>query len=106
MMALFWVTALALVTLYFSGLLDQRRNPNQQLQTARSENGPVEVVLERNAYGHYVATGAINGQPVEFLVDTGATYIGISAAVARRLKLKRGVASSRARRQASISILA
>ena len=94
MMALFWVTALALLTLYFSGLLDQRHNPNQQLQTARSESGQVEVVLERNAYGHYVAIGAINGHPVEFLVDTGATYLGIPAAVARRLQLKRGVASS------------
>ena len=94
MMALFWVTALGLLTLYFSGLLDNRHNPNQQVQSSRSGAGRVQVVLERNAYGHYVANGKINGQTVEFLVDTGATYLGIPAAVARRLGLKRGVASS------------
>lgn len=90
MFGLFWVTALALLTLYFSGLLDQRRNPNQQLGSATTSAGQQEVVLQRNAYGHYVASGSINGQPVEFLVDTGATYLGIPAAVARRLKLKGG----------------
>ena len=94
MIALFWVTALGLLTLYFSGLLDNRHNPNQQVQSSHSVGGQVQVVLERNAYGHYVANGQINGQPVEFLVDTGATYLGIPAAVAQRLGLKRGVESS------------
>ena len=94
MFALFWATALGLLTLYFSGLLDQRHNPNQQLESSVSAGGQQQVVLERNAYGHYVATGSINGQPVQFLVDTGATYLGIPAAVAQRLQLKGGVPSS------------
>jgi aspartyl protease family protein len=94
MFGLFWVTALVLLTLYFSGLLDQRHNPNQQLTGSVSAAGKQEVVLERNAYGHYVAIGSINGQPVEFLVDTGATYLGIPAAVARRLGLRGGAESS------------
>ena len=94
MFALFWVTALGLATLYFSGLLDERRNPNQRPESSVSAAGQHEVVLQRNAYGHYVATGSINGEPVEFLVDTGATYLGIPAAVARRLQLKGGAPSS------------
>ena len=94
MFGLFWVTALGLLTLYFSGMLEQRHNPNRELASAVSATGGQQVVLQRNAYGHYVATGSINGQPVEFLVDTGATYLGIPAAVARRLRLKRGAPSS------------
>jgi aspartyl protease family protein len=94
MFGLFWVTALGLLTLYFSGLLEQRHNPNREPGSSVSATGGQQVVLQRNAYGHYVATGSINGQPVEFLVDTGATYLGIPASVARRLRLKRGAPSS------------
>ena len=94
MFGLFWVTALVMLTLYFSGMLDERRNPNQQVSAAVTSAGQLEVVLERNAQGHYLANGSINGEPVEFLVDTGATYLGIPAAVARRLGLKRGIESS------------
>jgi aspartyl protease family protein len=94
MFGLFWVTALGLLTLYFSGLLEQRHNPNQEPRSSVTAAGDQQVVLQRNAHGHYVATGSINGQPVEFLVDTGATYLGIPASVARRLQLKRGAPSS------------
>jgi aspartyl protease family protein len=94
MFVLFWVTALGLLTLYFSGFLEQRRNPNQQVMSGLSEAGQAEVVLRRNRQGHYLAVGSINGEPVEFLVDTGATYLGIPGDVARQLGLKRGVESA------------
>ena len=94
MFVLFWVTAGLLLTLYFSGMLEQRRNPNQQVMSGLSATGRPEVVLQRNRQGHYLAIGAINGEPVEFLVDTGATYLGIPAGVARRLGLNRGVESA------------
>jgi aspartyl protease family protein len=35
--------------------------------------------------GHYWAAGSIGGQPIQFLVDTGATTIAINHAQARRL---------------------
>lgn len=35
--------------------------------------------------GMYVTTGSINGKPVEFLVDTGATTVAMNDATARRL---------------------
>ena len=37
--------------------------------------------------GHYTGLGAINGHPVHFLVDTGATTIAMGADVAAQLGL-------------------
>ncbi len=91
MFALFWVTVLVMLTLYFSGFLDRQRNPNQDLSLVVGANGEREVLLQRNRQGHYLATGLINGQEVEFLVDTGATYVALSAAVANRLGLEGGI---------------
>jgi len=48
------------------------------------------VLLERERSGHYVAEGQINGQPVIFLVDTGATDVAISEKMARALGLEFG----------------
>ncbi len=45
------------------------------------------VSLTADARGHFAAAGSINGYPVTFLVDTGATAIAISADEARRIGL-------------------
>lgn len=45
------------------------------------------VAVARNGAGQYVIGGAINGLPVRFLVDTGATVVAMSVAHARRLGL-------------------
>ena len=91
MFGLFWVTILIMMTLYFSGLLEDRRNPNRELSLVGDGAGEAQLLLRRNHYGQYVANGRINGQVVEFLVDTGATHVAMSAATARRLGLERGV---------------
>jgi len=90
MQVLAWIALLGLLTLYFSDVLDRQRNPNQAVNTAVGENGVREVQLRRNRMGHYVTAGTINGQPVEFLLDTGATGVAIPAALAERLELPRG----------------
>ncbi len=92
MIILGWLLVLGLLTLFFSDYLAKQQNPNQQLRTATAPNGQSEVRLQRNRYGHYVASGLINGQPVTFLLDTGATHISIPASVARRLNLEAGLA--------------
>jgi len=92
MQALAWLVLLGLGVFYFSDLLDRQRNPNQSLQTQYSEEGVREVVLQRNKFGHYVTSGEINGQAVEFMLDTGATGVAIPAAVARHLGIRRGQA--------------
>lgn len=43
------------------------------------------VSLTADARGHFAANGSLNGYPVSFLVDTGATAIAISAAEAKRI---------------------
>jgi len=45
------------------------------------------VSLTADARGHFAATGSLNGYPVTFLVDTGATSIAINADEARRMGL-------------------
>lgn len=84
-----WVLLLGLLTLFFNDRLEQQRNPNRQLRTTTNGELPT-VQLQRNRFGHYVATGTINGQPVEFMLDTGATDVSIPVSVADRLGLKRG----------------
>ncbi|MEX2197405.1 MAG: TIGR02281 family clan AA aspartic protease [Burkholderiales bacterium] len=45
------------------------------------------VTLAADTRGHYVTDGAVNGQAVRFVVDTGATVVALPAADARRLGL-------------------
>lgn len=46
------------------------------------------VTLWAGTGGHFHADGAINGRPVRFLVDTGATLIALSGADAQRLGIE------------------
>lgn len=90
MQALAWLVLLALGVFFFSDFLDKQYNPNQSLQTRYTEEGSREVVLQRNKFGHYVTSGQINGKPVTFMLDTGATGVAIPEAMADYLGLKRG----------------
>ncbi|MDP2248560.1 MAG: TIGR02281 family clan AA aspartic protease [Nitrosomonadales bacterium] len=47
-------------------------------------NQPASVTLYANAAGHHVVDGQINGVPLKFLVDTGATSIAMNSADARK----------------------
>jgi aspartyl protease family protein len=44
-----------------------------------------EVVIPAGAGGHFVTSGSINGRPVRFMVDTGATLVALGKAEAQRL---------------------
>jgi aspartyl protease family protein len=44
-------------------------------------------MLAADARGHFVAEGTVNGNPVRFLVDTGATSVVLPARDAERLGL-------------------
>jgi len=54
---------------------------------------PIETVsesgleLRRTLDGHYYASGSINGEPVVFMVDTGASTVSVGQAVADRVGL-------------------
>ena len=46
------------------------------------------IVLPANSGGHFLTLGSINGRSVNFMVDTGATLVAISAADALRIGLE------------------
>lgn len=56
--------------------------------------GPASVTLAADTRGHFLVEGQVNGAPVRFLVDTGATMISLPLADARRL----GIDTSKAQR--------
>ena len=86
-----WLLALGLLTWGFSGWLGKMRNPNQH-PVSMAHDDAQEVRLLRNRYGHYNASGRINGQTVEFMLDTGATAVAVPAGLASRLGLANGPA--------------
>jgi len=82
-----WVVGLALLALFFQEFLAQRHNPNRGAELRVDAAGVPSVVLQRNRMGHYVASGEVNGAPVTFLLDTGATTVALPLALAQRLHL-------------------
>jgi len=44
-----------------------------------------EILIAAGPGGHFVTSGQINGKPVQFMVDTGATTVAISHSDAERL---------------------
>jgi aspartyl protease family protein len=85
-----WILLLVLLTWFFNAQLERQRNPNRQVLSATTAEGTTAVQLERNRFGHYVASGFINAEPVEFMLDTGASDVSIPLPVAERLGLKKG----------------
>lgn len=49
-----------------------------------------EVVIPRSRDGHFYVDGAINGHPLIFMVDTGATTVSVDMAFARNAGLPSG----------------
>jgi aspartyl protease family protein len=54
----------------------------------RGNTGGNRVVLTAGSGGHFMSQGTINGRAVQFMVDTGATSVALSAADAERIGLK------------------
>ena len=48
---------------------------------------PNRVVIAPDSRGHYIAQGSVNGAAVRFMVDTGATAVTLSSAMARQMGL-------------------
>ncbi|GGE09549.1 hypothetical protein GCM10011390_30800 [Aureimonas endophytica] len=48
---------------------------------------PGRAVLPAGADGHFRASARLNNRPADVLVDTGATYVALNEATARRLGL-------------------
>ena len=59
----------------------------QRAQSQFSTSGGV-IEIRRGPDGHYHWPGSINGEPVDFLIDTGATGTAMSQSLARELRLE------------------
>ncbi|QGZ28662.1 retropepsin-like aspartic protease family protein [Stutzerimonas stutzeri] len=89
MLVLAWGAGLLLATQFFADWEQSRFNPNRE-PVSVVQGDQIEVRLDSNSQGHFVADGLINGEPVTFLLDTGATDVAIPAEQAERLDLARG----------------
>lgn len=52
---------------------------------------PAEIVVPAARDGHFYLDGAVNGAPVRFLVDTGASYVTVNERVAGVARFAGGV---------------
>lgn len=89
MMIIAWLVGMLLAVKFFASWEESKKNPNQAVESIHANNY-IEVTLKSGRYGHYIATGLINGQKVDFLVDTGASYVSVPEYIANDLGLKKG----------------
>jgi aspartyl protease family protein len=61
--------------------------PTHDAPAPGSTSPAVEVTLERSPDKHFYADASVNGQPVRFLVDTGASEIALTEDDARKAGL-------------------
>jgi len=88
MMLLFWVLLIAVGTWWLQGGLESLNNPNAHIVETAELQAP--LTLKRDRAGHFKAPGEINGVPVTFLLDTGATYVAVPGGLADKIGLERG----------------
>jgi aspartyl protease family protein len=77
----FWLLAMGVVYL----ALNHFMQPKALVVTAAGD-----VRIPRSRDGHFYVEGSVNGQPIRFLVDTGASLVVVSEAFARRAGLSGG----------------
>lgn len=52
-----------------------------------ASGGGSRIVLTESGGGHFMTAGQVNGRAVQFMVDTGATFVSMSVADAERMGL-------------------
>lgn len=64
---------------------------DRQMQPKVATASDATVIdIPRSRDGHYYVAGSINQSPLTFMVDTGASTVAVSTAVARKIGLPRG----------------
>jgi aspartyl protease family protein len=80
--ALIWCALLGIAYVVIDGQI--------QPKVATATGNSTEVSIPRSRDGHFYVAGAINGQAVTFMVDTGASTVAVSRTVAQRIGLPGG----------------
>jgi len=79
-----WIIVFSVVYLYFN----ERQVPKVAEVKGNLTRG--EIVIPRSLDGHYYVRGAINGYPIDFMVDTGASIVSISNKISQAANLPSG----------------
>lgn len=74
--------------LYVTNYFESARNPNREVSVQGSERS---LVLQQSRDGHYRVSGLIDGYPVTFMLDTGASDIALSEGLATQIGLEKGM---------------
>jgi aspartyl protease family protein len=86
---LFWIAVWLGVILAGYLLTDHLIAPPPVVRALATGNQEIVVPVARD--GHYYLDGAINGTPVRFMVDTGASYVSIGEELALKAGLRGGI---------------
>lgn len=78
---LFWAVVMGVV--WFA--MERFMEPKRAVVTAQGE-----LVIPRDRDGHFYVEGTVNGTPLRFMVDTGATGVVVTEAFAQSAGLPRG----------------
>jgi aspartyl protease family protein len=82
--AFFWLLVAAVCYLGMDALISPK------VARAVATDGSGIVVIERSHDQHFYVDGSINGYPVTFLVDTGATLVSVGEDLAEKIGLSSG----------------
>jgi clan AA aspartic protease (TIGR02281 family) len=63
----------------------ERHNRRAQEDRDGADAGDVEHIIEAGPHGHFQVEAVVNGVPIDFMVDTGASHIVLTLEDARKL---------------------
>lgn len=79
-----WIAAISLIAVLINHTLFGVKKPSISETYAGKE-----ITIQRGHDSHFRVKGSINGVPVTFLIDTGATSVAVSASLAEQAGLKK-----------------
>ena len=86
---LFWIAVW--VGLVFAGYLVTERMMAPPPVVRSLGDAKQEIVIPVSRDSHYYLDGAVNGVPLRFMIDTGASYVSVGAEFARSAGLPEGI---------------
>jgi aspartyl protease family protein len=86
---LFWIVVW--IGLMVAGYLVTERMMVRPAVVRSLGDGRQELVIPVSRDGHYYLDGAVNGVPLRFMIDTGASYVAVGAEIARSAGLPDGL---------------
>lgn len=78
-----WVAILLLIAILINNSLFATKKPD-----ITDTHAGKEITIYRDHDSHFRIKGNINGIPITFLIDTGATSVAVSSTIAKRANLR------------------